>query len=263
MAAPHTEPQSEEHSSFIKTPQQLVTVIVLAFVVPIAVIAMLAKLALSGGPYNAEHPAMSDEAVAERIKPAGKVVFGEAPAAKGSKTGEDVYKQTCATCHSTGALNAPKLGDKAAWAKLIKEGLDTITADAIKGIRQMPARGGNPDLTDAEVQRAVIYMANQAGADWKERESASAPAPTTVAAAPASAKSIYDTSCAACHAAGVAGAPKTGDKAAWAARTKQGGDALYSAVIKGKGAMPPKGGNATLSDGEIKAAVDYLVGLAK
>jgi cytochrome c5 len=61
----------------------------------------------------------------------------------------------------------------------------------------------------------------------------------------------------------VAGAPKTGDKAAWAPRLKTGKDALYASVIKGKGAMPPKGGNASLADADIKAAVDYLTGLAK
>lgn len=103
--------------------------------------------------------------------------------------------------------------------------------------------------------------------------------PVTVAAAPAAAvpaaaagsgggdtakgKSVYDTACVACHAAGVAGAPKAGDKAAWAPRLKTGMDALYTAAIKGKGAMPPKGGNMSLSDADIKAAVDYLAGLAK
>jgi cytochrome c5 len=263
MAAPHTETQSEEHTSFIKTPQQLVTVIVLAFVVPIAVIVMLAKLALMGSTFDSKHPGMSDEAIAERIKPVGKVLFGEAPAAKGSKSGEEVYKQVCAACHTTGALNAPKLGDKAAWSKLIPQGLGMLTADAIKGIRQMPARGGNPDLSDAEVERAVVYMANQSGANFKEPQAAAAPAAAPAAAAPASGKSIYDASCAACHAAGVAGAPKTGDKAAWAERNKQGADVLYAAVVKGKGAMPPKGGNAALTDADVKAAVDYMVGLAK
>ncbi len=76
-------------------------------------------------------------------------------------------------------------------------------------------------------------------------------------------KSVYDAACMACHAAGVAGAPKTGDKAAWAPRLKTGKDALHAAAIKGKGAMPAKGGNAALSDDDVKAAVDYLIGLVK
>ena len=67
----------------------------------------------------------------------------------------------------------------------------------------------------------------------------------------------------ACHATGVAGAPKLGDKAAWAPRLKTGKEALYASVIKGKGAMPPKGGNAALSDADVKAAVDYLVAGSK
>ena len=66
-----------------------------------------------------------------------------------------------------------------------------------------------------------------------------------------------------CHAAGVAGAPKFGDKAAWAPRLKTGIDALYASALKGKGAMPAKGGNATLADADVKAAVDYMVAAAK
>ena len=67
----------------------------------------------------------------------------------------------------------------------------------------------------------------------------------------------------ACHATGVAGAPKAGDKAAWEPRLKQGMEALYTSSLKGKGAMPPKGGAVQLSDADIKAAVDYMVGLVK
>ncbi|HYC35783.1 MAG TPA: c-type cytochrome [Usitatibacter sp.] len=100
---------------------------------------------------------------------------------------------------------------------------------------------------------------------------AAAPAPAPVAAvtvppppakgsagAAAAGKSTYDSACAACHAAGVAGAPKLGDKAAWAPRLKAGKDQLYASAIKGKGAMPPKGGQTALSDDAVKAAVDYM-----
>jgi len=88
------------------------------------------------------------------------------------------------------------------------------------------------------------------------------PAPAKAAAGGAG-KSTYDAVCSVCHAAGVAGAPKPGDKAAWAPRLKAGKDALYASVLKGKGAMPPKGGNASLSDDAVKAAVDYLLATAK
>ena len=66
-----------------------------------------------------------------------------------------------------------------------------------------------------------------------------------------------------CHAAGVAGAPRAGDKAAWAPRIHTGIDHLYMSALKGKGAMPPKGGNVALPDADVKAAVDYMVGLVK
>lgn len=99
------------------------------------------------------------------------------------------------------------------------------------------------------------------------------PAPVVVAAAPAKpagpvdGKAVYSSSCAACHSAGVAGAPKTGDKTAWGPRIGAGKDTLYDHAVKGfngkAGAMPAKGGNAALSDEEVKAAVDYLISQAK
>lgn len=76
-------------------------------------------------------------------------------------------------------------------------------------------------------------------------------------------KAVYDKTCVACHASGVANAPKLGDKAAWAPRIAAGRDALVASVVKGKGAMPPKAGAANLSDDDIKAAVDYMVGASK
>jgi cytochrome c5 len=90
------------------------------------------------------------------------------------------------------------------------------------------------------------------------------PPPTTkTAGAGASGKATYDAVCNVCHGAGVAGAPKFGDKAAWAARAKSGKDALHASALKGKGAMPPKGGNPALSEADVKAAVDYMLAAAK
>ena len=79
----------------------------------------------------------------------------------------------------------------------------------------------------------------------------------------ASAEQVYKSACAVCHDAGVAGAPKLGDKAAWAPRIKTGMNALYANSIKGKGTMPPKGGNMATSDADVKAAVDFMVSRAK
>ena len=76
-------------------------------------------------------------------------------------------------------------------------------------------------------------------------------------------KATYDAVCSVCHGAGVAGAPKFGDKAAWAPRAKAGKDALHASALKGKGAMPPKGGNPALADADVKAAVDYMLAAAK
>jgi len=138
-----------------------------------------------------------------------------------------------------------------------------VLQSALKGHAGMPARGGLAELSDAEIKRAVEYMMNSGAA----APLAAAPAAMT-ATAPAAAgkpdgKKVYDTTCMACHAAGVAGAPKFGDKAAWAPRLKTGVDALYASSLKGKAAMPPKGGNTALPDADVKAAVDYMVAAAK
>lgn len=278
----------EEHASPIKTPKQLIIVMVLSFAVPVGLIAILASFVVGGGDYSRNNPQMSDEAIARRLQPVGTVVISEGGKPGAEKSGKEVYDAVCAACHSTGVLNAPKLGDKAAWAKLIAEGQATLTADAMKGVRQMPPRGGNPNLSDAEFARAVVYMANAAGADWKAPEPkpsappvaaampAAAPAPAispapAADAAPAGTggtdtakgKPVYEKTCMVCHATGVAGAPKAGDKAAWAAHLSRGVDDLYKNAIKGIKAMPPKGGNPSLSDAEVKAAVDYMVSLVK
>ncbi|HWI80458.1 c-type cytochrome [Ramlibacter sp.] len=91
---------------------------------------------------------------------------------------------------------------------------------------------------------------------------AAAPAPATASADNAAGKSVFNKTCALCHAAGVAGAPKPGDKADWGPRIAQGMDTLYTHAIGGftgaKGQMPAKGGNAALSDDDVKAAVNYM-----
>jgi cytochrome c5 len=79
----------------------------------------------------------------------------------------------------------------------------------------------------------------------------------------ASGKDVYEASCVACHASGAAGAPKLDDKAAWAPRLSTGAGALHTSALKGKGAMPAKGGNAALSDADVTAAVDFMMSKAK
>lgn len=87
-------------------------------------------------------------------------------------TGEETFQQVCATCHAQGDKGSPKIGDVKAWRKLIKEGQVQITADGYAGVRAMPARGNKPELSVAEFASAVVYMANQAGANWQEADEA-------------------------------------------------------------------------------------------
>lgn len=84
------------------------------------------------------------------------------------KSGEQTYKDVCMACHAAGVANAPKFGDAKAWAPLIKEGQAVLTAHAWVGVRGMPARGGNPNLSQEDFARAVAYMANAAGGKWKD-----------------------------------------------------------------------------------------------
>jgi cytochrome c5 len=156
----------EQHSTFIKTPQQLVVVILLSFIVPVVSILLLVRLVLSQP--SADANALTPEAVAARIQPVGRVEFGAAAAKPGARSGEDIVKTTCAACHQAGVANAPKIGDKAAWAPRLQQGLSGMVATALKGKGAMPPKGGDASLTDQEVTRSVIFMANQSGAQFKE-----------------------------------------------------------------------------------------------
>ena len=275
--------QHDQHSSFIQTPKQLITIVVLAFLVPIVGIFLLVQLVTSTP--KADPNALTSESVSARLQPVGRIEFGAPAAAPGARTGEAIVKSVCATCHQAGLANAPKIGDQKAWAQHIKEGLKGMVTTAIKGKGAMPPRGGDASLTDAEVERAVIYMANQSGGKFKEpaapKEAAKPAAPQVQAQAPAApaasapaaaapakpgaadGKAVYDKTCVACHAQSVAGSPKLGDKAAWGPRIQQGMDTLVQSVVKGKGAMPPKAGNPALTDAEIRAAVDFMVSQSK
>jgi cytochrome c5 len=156
----------DQHTSFIKTPQQLIVVVLLAFVVPICSILLLVKLVLSQP--SANPGALAPEAVAARIQPVARVEFGAAAAPAGARKGEDIVKATCTACHQAGVANAPKIGDRASWGPRIKQGLSGMLATAIKGKGAMPPRGGDASLTDAELTRAIIFMANQSGGQFKE-----------------------------------------------------------------------------------------------
>lgn len=295
---------SEHGNSLIRTPRQLLTVIALAFIVPVILIILLATYVVRSATSGVSgSDAMSEKAIGERMRHVGVVAFADAGAAKALQSGEAVYAAACSACHAAGIAGAPRTGDIAAWAPRLKSGYDLLVKHAVEGFKTMPAKGGNPNLDAIEVARAVAFMANQSGGKFKEPPApaantasaaaavapAAVPAVTIAAAMPIAAPAatapaatalattakvaaasgaidgakIFASGCNVCHTAGIAGAPKLGDKAAWAPRLGQGIDALTAAVIKGKGAMPAKGTLANASDAELRAAVTYMIATVK
>ncbi|WP_019450410.1 c-type cytochrome [Cupriavidus sp. BIS7] len=286
---------NDHHESPIKTPKQLIVVVIAAFLIPIIVIILLVNF-VGHGTREGAGSTQTAEAVNDRIKPVASLEIKDPNAPRVFKTGEQVYQQVCAACHATGAAGAPKYSVAGDWAPRIGQGFDGLLHSVLNGKGAMPARAGTTpdDLSDYELSRAVVYMADAGGAKFPEPaapaaqgataqaaasapESAApaAPAPAATAAAPVAAaaaapaaasadtgKKVYEQVCAACHAAGVAGAPKFGDKAAWAPRLKEGMDAVHNYALKGKGVMPPKGGYAG-PDADVLAAADYMANAGK
>lgn len=166
--------EHDEHSSFIKTPQQLIVVVLLSFIVPIFGIILVVQLVIHQP--SADPNAMTPEAVAARLQPVGKAEISAQAAAPGARSGEEIYKSVCTACHQTGVAGAPKLGDKAAWAPRLKDGLNGLVAVATKGKGAMPPKGGAADLSETELTRAVVFMTNQSGASFKEPAAAQKPA---------------------------------------------------------------------------------------
>nr|CAA6821480.1 MAG: Cytochrome c5 [uncultured Thiotrichaceae bacterium] len=239
--------------------------------------------------------AMIEKMAQNNLSPVGSVVAVDKTVAPIARTGEEIYNAVCISCHAAGVLDAPKL-EQAAWAERAAKGLKGLMDSALNGLNQMPARGGDPSLTDEEMQDAVLYMTDKAGLDFAadagekadsapvEKTAETAPVAESPAAKEAPAASsapvakaietptaqaaphssidgrkIYQGICFSCHDSGIANSPKPGDKAVWEPRIAAGVPALYDSVIKGKGAMPAKGGNPALSDDEIKAAVDWMI----
>ena len=179
--------EDEEHSSAIKTPGQLIAVVVAAFVLPVVILLLVGKLAIGTSSTNQDSAAFSDEAVAKRLKPVGELALatdspqpdtqpvaaaaqtadvpaasaGAASAATGPDKIQAIYTASCAACHATGAAGAPKLGDNAAWAPRIQAGNETLYNSALKGKNAMPPKGGNASLSDADVKAVVDYMVSQ------------------------------------------------------------------------------------------------------
>ncbi|MEW5788449.1 MAG: c-type cytochrome [Pseudomonadota bacterium] len=217
-------------------------------------------LGIQGGMGEPDAAPLADKAVQERIKPFGQSVAIDPNAPKVERTGEQVYAEVCSGCHDSGALGSPKFKEKADWGKRMAQGYDTLLTHALKGFNKMPARGGDPDLTDLEVARGIVHMTNAAGGNFQATLKKD-PEPT--AAELARGKAVYAENCAGCHDTGVTGAQKISDGAAWAPLIKEGKDFLYHAAINGSFGGPAKGGNEKLSDADTKVAVDYMVEEAK
>ena len=196
--------QHDEHEPLIKTPKQLIIAVVAAFAVPILIIILLANYVGLGVKEGAGSSGMSEEAVNDRIKPVAHLELKDANAPRVFKTGEQLYKEVCATCHAAGIAGAPKFGDAASWGPRLPQGLDGLTKVALAGKGGMPARGGTSpdDVSDYELERAIVYMANSGGAKFQEpaapaggaaapaasaTEAAAPAAPAAAAAAPAAA----------------------------------------------------------------------------
>ncbi len=163
---------NHEHESLIKTPTQLIAAVVAGFAIPIIVIVLLVLYVNSTPKIGAGSDAQTPEAIAARLKPVADEGYTlvDASAPRQLKAGADVYNAACVACHGSGAAGAPKTGDTAAWSKRLGQGYDTLVSHAVKGIRGMPAKGGNPDLDELEVARAVVHMANASGGKFKEPE---------------------------------------------------------------------------------------------
>ncbi len=164
----------EAHTGPIKTPKQLLVAAFFSFVAPVFIIIGLVYYVVSdskpAGSAQAERYALGgitaqdmERGVAQRLSKVGTVEIRDATRAL--KAGEEVFKAQCAACHMSGAAGAPKLGDAGAWGPRLKTGLEALVNSALKGKGAMGAQGGG-DFDDLEIARAVVYMANSAGAKF-------------------------------------------------------------------------------------------------
>ena len=148
----------DQHSS-PSTLQPMIIIFGIILAIAVVVSMVLAKPA-------GEEPVPVVANVEANIKPVAAVEVAAPVTEHVAKSGAEVVKGVCAMCHAAGLMNAPKIGDNAQWAPRIAQGYETLVSHAVNGIRTMPAKGGNPDLSDAEIAAAVAEMANQAGAKF-------------------------------------------------------------------------------------------------
>ena len=219
------------HGAPIKTPGQLIAAVIAGFAVPVIIIILLAYYVDNSTRTGAGTDSLSDAAVDARTQPLAKVDIRDANAPRVYKTGEEVYKAVCSTCHASGAAGAPKFTSTADWAPRIGEGFDTLWHNALAGKGAMPARGGTSpdDYSDYEIGLAVAYMANNAGAKFADPPK---PVPGQPAAGPAGASGAA----AASGAEGASGAAGASDAAG-----TQAAAAMAAMANVPQGAAPASG----------------------
>ncbi|MEN9775606.1 MAG: hypothetical protein RL322_2676 [Pseudomonadota bacterium] len=158
---------SADHDTPIKTPRQLITVVTLAFVVPILIIVLLVMFVGAGKRGGAGSDALSPDSIEARIRPVAGFSLVDANAPKVLKTGEQVYAAQCAACHAQGVAGAPKFGDAGQWAARLPSGLEALVNAVLKGKGAMPAQAGGA-ASDYELVRAVVHMTKAVGGTFEE-----------------------------------------------------------------------------------------------
>lgn len=170
---------SDKHSADGKSRKQLLLTVFFSFVLPIVLIVGIVY-DLTARDKGSAKRSDSETAVMARIQKVGSVQFGSGE--RSAKTGEEVFKIQCSACHSAGLVGAPKFGDAAAWAPRIKTGYEALLNSALKGKNAMTPQGGGA-FDALEIGRAVVYMANAAGAKFEEPKAPAASAPAVGASA--------------------------------------------------------------------------------
>lgn len=222
------------HGSIINTPKQLIAAILAGFLIPIIGIILLVQLVANDKRAGAGSDAQSPEAIAERLKPIGDVGYTLKEAGAPKQAAAPADAAAPAAQQATAPAAAPAAADTTQVAANAATPQEPSVAAAAAGAAAAASDAASSAATAANAAAATVNVSADAG------------------------KKLYESACLACHSAGLAGAPKVGDKGAWAPRIAKGKDTLYQNAIKGIGVMPAKGG-AQASDDEVKAAVDYMI----
>ncbi|MEJ2645165.1 MAG: c-type cytochrome [Gammaproteobacteria bacterium] len=275
---------------------------VLSFLVLLAVVFFLIARVISHQAQvrEAAGPNKLEQKIAERnIAPVAKVNVASSSQAAGggassggtagasptaARSGEQVFKSVCMTCHATGAAGAPIVGHKDLWGPRAKQGIKVLLSHAMHGYKGMPPKGTCADCSEQEIKNAIEYMvitktgltipgvSKSEGANGGQKAASNGKQTKaengggggkTVAGFKnvdlAVGKKRFESTCIACHGSGVAGAPKFGNKSDWAPRIAQGPETMLKRALSGYKGMPPKGTCGSCSEQEIKDAIAYMV----